>query len=118
MPQYDFRCLDCHTEFSIRYKSISAYADATPQCPECTSTRLDRIIKKVAVSGAQSHDFANMNSNEMLSVLESGDDKAVKALYSQVGTGTNPAQALPHHEQAKSLLDAKHKPDKPAKDKE
>jgi len=107
MPAYDFRCKNCQTEFTAHYKSMKAYDEATTTCPNCQSDQLARIIRRVSISGAKQHDYTKMNSNEMLSVFESGDSKAVQDMVNQVG-GVDPASALPHHNQAQSL-------DKPTK---
>jgi putative FmdB family regulatory protein len=90
MPAYDFRCMNCSEETTLHYKSISAYAEATPQCPHCGSEDLERIIKRVTVQGTKTHDFASMDSQQMLSVLESGDKKAVETMYKQVGAKPAP----------------------------
>lgn len=91
MPVYEFRCKDCGAEFSLFYKTTSEYAGAEPACTRCNSTSLARLIRKVTVA-SPSHDYANMSSNDMLKVLESGDQKQVEDMYRQVG-GTHPADA-------------------------
>lgn len=90
MPSYDFRCGDCAHEFTQHYKRIRDYQQATPRCPQCDGIRLERLIHRVNVAGAKAHDFANMSSQQMLSVLESGDERAVKTLYEQVGAQPTP----------------------------
>jgi putative FmdB family regulatory protein len=102
MPAYDFRCNNCGKEFSLRFASIKAYESETPICPNCQSKELNRIIRKVNVA-APSRDFTRMNSQEMLSVFESGDSKQVGQMFDQVG-GTNPALGVEYHEATKRLL--------------
>ena len=102
MPAYDFRCTDCGEEFSLIYKSIKSYSEATPTCPNCQSTDLQRIIREVNVQ-APTRDFTRMNSQEMLSVFESGDSKQVGQMFDQIG-GTNPALGADYHEATKKLL--------------
>ncbi len=107
MPSYEFRCQECDNRFTLFYKSYGAYDEATPICPNCDSEKLSRLITSVAIPKT-SHNYNKMSSNEMLSVLESGDSKQVDELYSQVG-GASPQQAVPYHQQAKELTDKKHK---------
>lgn len=102
MPTYDFRCTNCEEEFSLIYKSIKSYSEATPTCPNCQSTDLKRIIRAVNVQ-APTRDFTRMDSKDMLSVFESGDSKQVGQMFDQIG-GTNPALGADYHEATKKLL--------------
>lgn len=105
MPEYDFRCKNCGQESTIFYKSYRAYDEATPQCADCGATDLSRIIRRVNVQ-APSRDFASMSSNEMLSVLESGDRKQVDQMFKQVGAAS-PQAGIPHQDAAQKLLNDK-----------
>jgi putative FmdB family regulatory protein len=102
MPAYDFRCTNCEEEFSLIYKSIKSYSEATPTCPNCQSTDLKRVIRDVNVPSS-SRDFSRMDSQDMLSVFESGDSKQVGQMFEQIG-GTNPAMGAEYHEATKKLL--------------
>ncbi|MCA9915855.1 MAG: zinc ribbon domain-containing protein [Anaerolineae bacterium] len=85
MPAYEFRCKSCGEEFTSFYKSYAAYDAATPTCPNCLSHELARVIRRVSVQ-QPSRNYTSMTSKEMLSVLESGDNKQVADLYNQVGS--------------------------------
>ena len=102
MPAYDFRCNNCEEEFSLVYKSIKSYGEATPTCSNCQSSNLKRVIRAVNVPST-SRDFSRMNSQDMLSVFESGDSKQVGQMFNQIG-GTNPALGAEYHEATKQLL--------------
>ena len=102
MPAYDFRCKDCETEFTLFYKSFKAYDAATPACTNCQSTSLARVIKRVNVN-AMTRDYSRMSSNEMLSVLESGDSQQVNEMVKQVGAAS-PEKTQQTHEQAQKIL--------------
>jgi len=102
MPQYEFRCKNCQAEFVVDYASVKAYAEATPTCPNCESTELARLIKKVAVQ-APTRDYTSMSSQEMLSVFESGDSRQVGEMFQQVG-GTSPELGATYHDATKKLL--------------
>ena len=88
MPTYDFRCGACGAPFSLRFKSIAEYAVTAAQCPACDSLAVNRIINRVAISGV-SRDYRNLSSNEMLSVLEGGDQRQVETMFSQVTGSEN-----------------------------
>jgi len=102
MPGYDFRCKNCGVQFTQFYKSYSAYDAATPGCPNCQSTKLTRVINRIHIQ-APSRDFTRMSSDEMLSVLESGDSQQVGTLFEQIG-GTSPELGAEFHETTQRLL--------------
>jgi putative FmdB family regulatory protein len=83
MPTYAFRCRDCGRRFELTFASIAAYAQAEPACPHCHSRDLARIITDVALPRTE-HDYTRMSSDEMLSVLNSGDRGAVDTMFRQV----------------------------------
>lgn len=94
MPSYDFHCNHCDTDLTLFYRSYKAYDDATPTCPHCDSTDLTRKITGVnVVTSSGDRDYTDMDANEMLSVLESGDSRAVGEMMEQVG-GSTPGDKL------------------------
>ena len=89
MPIYDFRCKNCEKNISLTYKTYQAYHESTHQCPHCHGIDLTRIILKINISRRPgSHDYTKMESDEMLSVFESGDSQAVGEMMKQVGEQT------------------------------
>lgn len=103
MHQYDFRCKNCKEKFAVFYKTYADYDSATPECPNCGHTELSRLITSVAINKPE-RDFSKMSSNEMLSVLESGDSRQVGEMFNQVGGG-DPRLGAQYHETTKKLLD-------------
>ncbi|MFZ4813370.1 MAG: FmdB family zinc ribbon protein [Phototrophicaceae bacterium] len=106
MPTYDFHCRHCGNPISLTYKSIRDYSADTPTCPTCGSTELTRIITGVTLAKpSHQHPYNTMNANQMLSVFESGDSRAVGEMMRQVGESA-PAGALggDYHEATQSLL--------------
>lgn len=83
MPEYDFRCDKCAHRFSVNYKTYALYDSATTHCPQCASTELSRLISQVATPKSK-RDYRSMSSQEMLSVLESGETGKVDEMFSQV----------------------------------
>lgn len=102
MPSYDFRCKNCRTRFSLHYKSIADYEASEQSCPNCGSEALSRLITNVAIK-QPTRDFSKMSSQEMLSVFESGDSRAVGEMFQQVGAAS-PEIAQDYHEATQSLL--------------
>lgn len=90
MPNYDFQCRQCGASVTHYFKTIHAYSIATPTCPHCESTALTRIINGVSLpKQSNQHRFANLSSQEMLGVLESGDKHAVNEMVKQVQQTTH-----------------------------
>ena len=102
MPAYDFRCKNCGTEFTLHYKSFKAYDEATPQCTQCQSTDLVRVINRVNVA-SPTRNYSQMDANQMLGVFESGDSREVGKMFDQIG-GTSPELGVQYHEVTQRLL--------------
>ena len=93
MPAYDFRCNNCGADLTLVYRTFAAYDAATPTCTQCESTDLTRVITSVNIGKpTQSHNYKDMSANEMLSVLESGDGRAVGEMMKQVGAGASKSE--------------------------
>lgn len=93
MPVYDFRCAVCGTALTFTYKSYRDYDSATRACSACGSADLKRIISQVNIGrGGTQHDYTRMDANQMLSVLESGDSRAVGEMMRQVGQSSGAEQ--------------------------
>lgn len=45
MPYYDFRCQSC----GYAFESFSAYSDEMPECPQCESHDVERLITSAPV---------------------------------------------------------------------
>lgn len=88
MPSYDYRCNSCgrkSTHFYKSYKDYDAAAAAqSTTCPHCGSTQLARVISRVAIP-KPGRNYSGMNSQDMLSVLESGDSRDVGDMFHEVG---------------------------------
>lgn len=83
MPQYDYRCKHCQRRFTLFYKTYARYEAARPRCPSCESAQLSRLITQVAIA-KPNRNYAKMSSQEMLSVLESGDPRQANEMFQQV----------------------------------
>lgn len=102
MPTYDYRCQECGTRFSLSYKTYADYDRAVPQCPECESDALSRLITSVRFA-KPSRDYTSMSSDEMLSVMDSGDSRQVGEMFQQIG-GTSPEMGKDFHQATEQLL--------------
>ena len=46
MPIYEYRCKDCEHDFTI-IESLKDHEGAEPNCPECKSSSVERVIGSV-----------------------------------------------------------------------
>jgi len=102
MPNYDYKCQSCGNRFSLFYKTYADYDSATKICPNCGSEELSRLITRVAIQ-QPTRDYGKMNSNEMLSVLQSGNSRQVGEMFNQIG-GADPRLGAEYHETTQRLL--------------
>lgn len=88
MPVYEYRCNVCGRKASLFYKSYKDYDAANAAhshtCPHCGSHELTRLISRVAIQ-KPGRDYANMSSQEMLSVMEGGDSRELGTMMHQLG---------------------------------
>ena len=88
MPVYEYRCNACRRKAALFYKTYRDYDAANAgnahTCPHCGSHDLTRLISRVAIQ-KPSRDYSNMDSGEMLSVLEGGDSREVGRMMHQLG---------------------------------
>lgn len=88
MPSYDYRCNSCGRPSTVFYKSYKDYETASAAraaaCSHCGSHDLTRVITRVAIP-KPGRGYSNMNSQEMLSVLEGGNSREVGDMFHEVG---------------------------------
>jgi len=87
MPTYEFLCLNCRKPFEKRL-SFDEYDTAAITCPHCSSSRVQRRIRKVAVSAGDRTRLEDMSDPAAMSALEN-DPRALgrmmREMSSQVG---------------------------------
>jgi putative FmdB family regulatory protein len=108
MPSYEYRCDNCGRPLTFSYRTYKEYDEAARTCSNCGSADLTRLISRVAIAKT-SQNYSNMNSNQMLSVLEGGDSREIGTLFQQVGAAV-PSSDGEYHEVTNRLLKGE-KPD-------
>lgn len=90
MHEYAYRCDACGERFVLRYARYADYDAAEKRCLECGSEELTRILMGAGgrmAGPAGERDYAALSAQEMLSVLETGDEREAKRLYEAVERG-------------------------------
>lgn len=85
MHSYDFRCNSCQQRFTLHYKSYADYDAAHPECPDCGSTDLSRIITKVAIQRPKTQrDYRDMSAGELNAAIHAPDSRQVGEVFQQM----------------------------------
>jgi putative FmdB family regulatory protein len=71
MPIYEYRCDDCGTPSSLFFRSMGAATE--PQCPECGSRRMSRLVSKVAYIKPDAERIAGLDTSRVLGGLDCND---------------------------------------------
>jgi putative FmdB family regulatory protein len=84
MPAYDFRCKDCRHTFTLSYESYQAFEEASPACPQCGSTRLSRLIKRVALLTDEDTRLERLADPARLAGLDEGNPREMGRLMREM----------------------------------
>lgn len=76
MPIYEFRCQDCGRLVRLSF-TYDEYDEARPQCTNCDSINLRRLISRVALAKSEESRFDAMDPDSMLAGLDEEDPKSV-----------------------------------------
>jgi putative FmdB family regulatory protein len=92
MPNYEFRCLDCHKKFEI-YMSYADYDQKKVACPHCHSSNVSRKIGRIRVAHSEENRLESMADPANLAGLED-DPRALghmmKQMSSELGEDMGP----------------------------
>ena len=92
MPNYEFRCLDCHKRFEI-FLSYAEYGQKPISCPHCHSSNVIRKIGRIRVAHSEENRLESMADPANLAGLE--DDpralgRMMKQMSSEMGEDLGP----------------------------
>jgi putative FmdB family regulatory protein len=75
MPNYPYRCLNCHKRFDI-FMSYSEYGSQPVFCPHCKSDQVQRRIGRIRVAKSEESRMENLADPSSLAGMEE-DPKAM-----------------------------------------
>jgi len=92
MPNYEYRCLNCHRRFEI-FMTYTEYSQKQVKCLHCDSIHVQRKIGRVRVAHSSENRLENMADPENLAGLE--DDprslgKMMRNMSSELGEDMGP----------------------------
>ncbi len=77
MPVYEFRCKDCQRNFALTVASIAQAEMLQPECPRCNSTRISRLIRRVAILTGEEARLERLADPSRFSGLDEDDPRAM-----------------------------------------
>ena len=75
MPNYPYRCLNCHKRFEV-FMSYSEYGTRPVSCPHCQSDQVQRRIGRIRVAKSEESRLDNLADPSALAGMED-DPKAM-----------------------------------------
>jgi len=84
MPNYEYRCLDCHRRFEI-YLSFSEYGQKPVTCPHCHSSNVQRKIGRVRMARSDDSRMESLADPSNLAGLDE-DPKSLGRMMRQMSS--------------------------------
>ncbi len=69
MPNYQYRCNDCHRRFEI-FMTYSEYGTRTVNCTHCGSSKVERRIGRIRIARSEENRLENLADPSKLEGLE------------------------------------------------
>lgn len=86
MPSYDFRCKECRRAFSLFYGSYAEREKATPTCPQCQSTNLSHVIRRVSFLTPEETRMERLADPSRLAGLDENDPRSMGRLMREMAS--------------------------------
>lgn len=84
MPDYDFRCKACGYTFTISTGSVEEIDHIESQCPQCDSTDLSRLIRRVGIVTSEERRMERLMDPSRLAGLDESDPRAMGQLMREM----------------------------------
>ena len=85
MPIYEYRCAECGRRSSHYYQTFSSADAATPRCPRCHSSQLDRLVSRVAVHRSEESKLDDLADSGSFGDVDEQDPKSVARWARKMG---------------------------------
>lgn len=71
MPIYEYRCSECGKKST--FATLSVKSSLTPKCRKCGSTKLKKIVSRVAISRSEESRLGSLADPSELAGLDEND---------------------------------------------
>lgn len=86
MPNYDFRCKECGRAFSLFYGSYAEREKATPICPQCQSSNLSHVIRRISFMTPEESRMERLADPSRLAGLDENDPRSMGRLMREMAS--------------------------------
>lgn len=76
MPDYEYRCGNCHRYVSLFY-TYSEFDAAEPICSHCGSSNLNRLISRIGLAKSEDSRMDALDPESMLAGLDEEDPRSL-----------------------------------------
>ncbi len=76
MPDYEYRCGNCHRYVSLFY-TYSEFDAAEPICTHCGSSNLNRLISRIGLAKSEDSRMDALDPESMLAGLDEEDPRSL-----------------------------------------
>ncbi|MGE5620438.1 MAG: FmdB family zinc ribbon protein [Sphingomonadaceae bacterium] len=83
MPIYEYRCHGCKRRVSVFFRSFDTVGD--PVCPECGSTRLTKLVSRVALMKSEESRLEDLADPSNLGDLDENDPRSIARWARKMG---------------------------------
>jgi putative FmdB family regulatory protein len=113
MPNYPYRCLNCHKRFEV-FLSYSEYGTQPIFCPHCQSNQVQRRIGRIRVAKSEESRMENLADPSALAGMED-DPKAMGRMMRRMSNEMG-EDLGPEYDEVIDRLEAGQNPDDIEKD--
>lgn len=85
MPTYEYDCSGCGRRVDIFFRSASAATTASPECPQCGSAQLNRVMSKFRQARSEADRLAAIDVDQELGRLRGADPGSFARWSRQLG---------------------------------
>ena len=108
MPIYEYRCLNCKRRFSL----LRSFSDASaPQCPNCQSGQVKRLISWVAVLRSEESRLESMADPSHLAGVDENDPRSMARWMRHMGREMGGEELGPEFDEMVDRLEAGENPE-------
>jgi putative FmdB family regulatory protein len=76
MPYYEYRCQDCKSHVRLFF-TYAEYDTASPICPKCKSSKLQRRIGRVALAKSEESRMSSLEDDALFAGLDEEDPRSL-----------------------------------------
>jgi putative FmdB family regulatory protein len=110
MPIYEYRCGNCKRRVSIFFRSF-ADSEKSPQCPNCASPNLARLVSRVATVKSEDARMEALSDPSSFGDVDENDPKSMARFMRKMGDQVGGEDLGPEYGEMVERLEAGENPE-------